>query len=394
MSNLWSINTVRKIGIASGIIIASLVFAYWSHASTVDAESQFISVFADGEERTIRTQVSTVREALDKARVVLAAHDRVEPAPDTIIVDATFRINVYRARPVAIVDGGEVRHVMSPFQSARLIAEQAGVTLYPEDTFSVERIDDILAFGSIGQRLTINRATPVSINLYGNEFTLRTHEKTLGEAIAARGILLSDEDIVRPKLSTPIAENMSVRVVHVGTETISVEEPAPYETEIIRDSNRFIGEREVVEPGTEGVRLTTYEVVLHGGKEASREVLQSVLLEEPVAEVVVEGTKVLDPSSNAAMGQQLAAQRGWTDHEWLCLYSLWRRESNWNHLASNPSSGAYGIPQSLPGHKMSSVGADWQTNPATQINWGLNYIAGRYGSPCGAWEHSELHNWY
>ncbi len=85
---------------------------------------------------------------------------------------------------------------------------------------------------------------------------------------------------------------------------------------------------------------------------------------------------------------------GWGDDQFGCLVSLWNKESGWNYQASNPSSGAYGIPQALPGSKMGSAGSDWQTNPATQIAWGLGYIDGRYGSPCGAWGHSQSVGWY
>jgi hypothetical protein len=88
---------------------------------------------------------------------------------------------------------------------------------------------------------------------------------------------------------------------------------------------------------------------------------------------------------------QLAA-RGWSD-QFGCLDRLWTRESGWRVTASNPS-GAYGIPQALPGSKMASAGSDWRTNPATQIRWGLGYIAASYGSPCNAWAHSQSHNWY
>ena len=73
---------------------------------------------------------------------------------------------------------------------------------------------------------------------------------------------------------------------------------------------------------------------------------------------------------------------------------LWERESGWDHTAQNPGPGAYGIPQSLPGDKMASHGDDWQTNPATQISWGLSYIKDRYGTPCAAWSHSESVGWY
>ena len=83
-------------------------------------------------------------------------------------------------------------------------------------------------------------------------------------------------------------------------------------------------------------------------------------------------------------------QFGFGADQFGCLDSLWTRESNWNLGADNPSSRRYGIPQALPGSKMASAGADWATNPATQITWGLGYIQDRYGSPCGAWAHSRV----
>jgi hypothetical protein len=101
-----------------------------------------------------------------------------------------------------------------------------------------------------------------------------------------------------------------------------------------------------------------------------------------------------DPGSAQAIAYDMVLARGWDDAEYECLVALWNRESHWNVYAQNPTSGAYGIPQALPGDKMASAGADWQTNPTTQITWGLGYIAGRYGTPCGAWEHSERKGWY
>ena len=101
-----------------------------------------------------------------------------------------------------------------------------------------------------------------------------------------------------------------------------------------------------------------------------------------------------NPGGNRGIAQSMLGSYGWGMDQWGCLDSLWQKESNWSHTAMNPSSGAYGIPQSLPGNKMASAGADWQTNPATQIRWGLGYIQGRYGSPCSAWAHSQAHNWY
>jgi murein DD-endopeptidase MepM/ murein hydrolase activator NlpD len=95
-----------------------------------------------------------------------------------------------------------------------------------------------------------------------------------------------------------------------------------------------------------------------------------------------------------AVARLLVAQQGWSSSQFSCLESLWERESGWNYKARNPSSGAFGIPQALPGPKMAKAGSDWRTNPVTQIRWGLDYIADRYGTPCGAWGHSESAGWY
>jgi resuscitation-promoting factor RpfB len=111
-------------------------------------------------------------------------------------------------------------------------------------------------------------------------------------------------------------------------------------------------------------------------------------------------------SRNVALGQDLAAARGWTGPQWSCLYALWERESGWQVLATYPSTitppsaqsssitTAYGIPQALPAQKMATAGPDWRTDAATQIRWGLGDIAHVYGTPCAAWAHETTHGWY
>jgi len=101
-----------------------------------------------------------------------------------------------------------------------------------------------------------------------------------------------------------------------------------------------------------------------------------------------------DPGSAQAIAYDLVMAKGWDEQQYACLVALWNRESHWNVYAHNPTSGAYGIPQALPGDKMASVADDWATNPRTQIIWGLGYIQGRYGTPCAAWESSETRGWY
>lgn len=128
-------------------------------------------------------------------------------------------------------------------------------------------------------------------------------------------------------------------------------------------------------------------VIMEQLRDRAERLAQRLPTEEPAPPDV-------DPDSNRGLGYQMLLEFGFAAEQWRYLDALWQRESNWNHLAENPSSGAYGIPQSLPATKMSVVAADWRTNPETQITWGLAYIAARYGSPQDAWAHSQRRGWY
>ena len=94
------------------------------------------------------------------------------------------------------------------------------------------------------------------------------------------------------------------------------------------------------------------------------------------------------------IAQAMLASFGWSSGQFSCLDPLWAHESGWSVTAYNAGSGAYGIPQALPGSRMASAGPDWQANAATQIRWGLEYIKGTYGSPCAAWDHEQATGWY
>jgi hypothetical protein len=108
----------------------------------------------------------------------------------------------------------------------------------------------------------------------------------------------------------------------------------------------------------------------------------------------LDALEIAAPLRNRLLAVALMTPRGWSERQWRCLDRLWTRESNWNHLARNRSSGAYGIPQALPAAKMRSAGGDWRSSAATQIKWGLGYIGRRYGSPCAALGHADAAGWY
>ncbi len=109
-----------------------------------------------------------------------------------------------------------------------------------------------------------------------------------------------------------------------------------------------------------------------------------------------QATRTEEPESGdpRQLAREMLPAFGFSSDQFSCLDALWTKESGWDVHADNPTSSAYGIPQALPGSKMASAGADWATNPSTQIRWGLGYIASSYGSPCAAWGHSQSHNWY
>lgn len=105
--------------------------------------------------------------------------------------------------------------------------------------------------------------------------------------------------------------------------------------------------------------------------------------------------KLGTPARNKRYAKNLISNKyHWGNTQYSCLVKLWTKESGWSHKADNPHSSAYGIPQALPGRKMSSEGSDWRTNPVTQMRWGVKYIKQRYGTPCGAWKHSKRTGWY
>ena len=108
----------------------------------------------------------------------------------------------------------------------------------------------------------------------------------------------------------------------------------------------------------------------------------------------IPGGAVNDPAGAKSYAAGRLSAFCWGQDQFQCLAQLWTKESNWLTTATNPYSGAYGIAQALPPGKYASAGSDWLTSYRTQIEWGLGYIRDRYGSPCGAWNHSVQYNWY
>ncbi|MGW9115011.1 aggregation-promoting factor C-terminal-like domain-containing protein [Microbacterium sp. NPDC055683] len=146
------------------------------------------------------------------------------------------------------------------------------------------------------------------------------------------------------------------------------------------------------EQETDAVVAETAQVQAEAAAAAQKAAEEQAAAEAAAAEALAAANTVEGAQDTART--MASEQYGWGDDQFSCLVSLWNKESGWSYTAQNASSGAYGIPQSLPGSKMATAGDDWETNAATQIAWGLSYISSVYGTPCGAWSHSQSTGWY
>ena len=128
---------------------------------------------------------------------------------------------------------------------------------------------------------------------------------------------------------------------------------------------------------------------------AEKKAAEKKAAEQKAAEKAPATPKGGNRAANKELGRHLAATLyGWTGEQFTCYDNIIMRESLWDQYADNPNSSAYGIPQALPGKKMASEGADWKTNPETQIRWGLKYVKERFGTPCKAWAFKRANGWY
>ncbi|MGP7960286.1 G5 domain-containing protein [Sanguibacter sp. A247] len=246
------------------------------------------------------------------------------------------------------------------------------------------------------------RATLLTIVVDGVAREVTTTHPTVRTALHAENITLDDTHVVLADLDATVTDGMRIELVDVTESTATVTETVEHGSSEIDDPDLVKGTRIVETRGSDGESRTTYLVRSANGDEIERTPVTSVVVSEVRDEVVRVGTmsvpdastKVLSPKEAKALAKSLVAERGWDGRQFSCLNTLWTRESNWRVTAHNTSSGAYGIPQSLPGTKMASVASDWRTNARTQIIWGLGYIENRYGTPCGALSHSHARGWY
>lgn len=331
--------------------------------------SKVVSLYVDGQKRIFSTDATTVAEVLSTNGVTLERDDLVEPGSATRVPAGFFNVNVFRARPVAIVDGAQTLTVRSALSSPRLIVTAAGVRTYTEDLFESETVTDFVSDRALGQRITVKRAMPVMVAVDGKKLQLRTQSRTVGELLKEKGIALGVKDAVQPGLDAGISSGLEVAVDRVADAVVTQEVLVPRTVKTVTDENLAKGERQVRTEGADGKKRVTYQIHYVNGVETSRQTLKVENLSQPVTRVVAVGTKVVTPP----------------DDVW---YKLRLCESG-NTYSRNSGNGYYGAYQFdiYTWHSNGGVGYPHQAAPEVQdaIAKRLQALRGWYPWPsCAA----------
>ncbi len=387
--------TFLTLFIATGLLVTFLNFR------DKPVPNAFVVIIKhDRATQTVPSREPTVGSLLKRLDIKLGEGDVVEPSLKTAINSDAFRINVYRAVPVQVVDNGHVTFAFSAATTARSIARQSGVTAYAEDKIETRPVSNFVTEGAIGEQVIIKRATPINLVLYGANTVARTHAKTVSELIKEKGIKLTKNDQVTPALNTPITANMALAIVRNGTVTQNVTEPIAPPVQSILDENLAAGTSAVRQQGIAGEQITTYEVKTENGQVVSRNPIRTVITKAAVAQIVVQGTSLSGIKGNMALAGISPGDYAYVDyivsHEsgWCPTKAQGQYGSCPPYSGSVPTYGGYGLCQSTPPQKMASAGADWATSPVTQLRWCNGYALARFGSWAAAYNYWLVHhNW-
>lgn len=259
-----------------------------------------VSLFVDGQRRSIATDATTVGQVLDKFKVELGRGDVVEPAVDASIDQPTFSINVYRAIPATVTDEGKTISVLTGHRAARQIAADAGVKLYPEDDVRLSRVENFAESFGVGRRVDVVRAKPIQIILAGQIYNVRTQKTTARELFAEKGFSLQPKDVSDVNFDAPLQKGQRIIINRFSQTIQNAMEEIGYNTQTVADPNQPIGYSASRQVGKPGKKLVHYVINMKDGQEIGRSVLDSKVIEEPVDTIIVRGTKVV--LNNGDMG--------------------------------------------------------------------------------------------
>jgi len=358
------------------VLFVTAIFSLNQQAHAANLSGRLITIHDRGDEKVLLSDAATIADALSSAGISLDERDAVEPALDEKLVASEYQINIYRARPVMIIDGVTRQRVITPYQTAAQIVKDTGIVLYPEDQTVLTRSDDLVASGA-GLQLKIDRATLFTLNLFGTKSEIRTQGATVGDMLKEKGIQLGASDRTSLALGAAITAGGELAIWREGKQTVSAEVAIPFSTEQIRDADRDVGYKAVQTSGAAGVRSVTYEIEIKGGVEVSRVEIASITKTEPVKQVEVIGAKFkgayTTPSQNESITWDYLIAQGFSREQTAGIMGNLKQEHGFNTTGD-------GLAQWTGSRKATLLARDDPYNIYTQLDFLMYELNGGYRS--------------
>lgn len=305
-TNLWRWQWAFLAAVVGVTISFAVAVIQAQPAASQQADQTLVSVYDRGETQTFLTRARTIGAALQEKNITVTDRDVVEPSVDEELLASNYRVNIYRARPVVVVDGALRLKATSARQTPEQIASDLGLEIFPEDKLKLSRSTNFLADGA-GLRVDIKRAVPVILELFGRRLEVRTQGDTVAALLKEKNIIIGAQDRVSLDPSTPIAAGMFIRVWREGKQTITVDQPVSFSREIIYDMDRPLKYRAIKTPGAAGVRTITYDIEIVGGVEVSRTQIASLVASPPQMQIEVIGLRNDGSGLSKSKGAQYVA---------------------------------------------------------------------------------------
>ena len=351
---------------------------------------KIVTIYDKQRKQTVLTEQKTVAEVLKQAGITLDKFDLVEPSLDTEVSDG-FNVNIFRARPLTVIDGERQIKILTPYQLASDIARVAGLALYPEDQVEFQ-LDTLGLSSGLGSQMVIRRATEFNLIFFGKKSVVRSHQATVGDFLKQRQLTLGANDRMNLGATEPLRAGMTLEIWQEGEQERTVDEEVKFTTRRVADFEKPLEFKQIKQQGKPGKRIVTYKINIKNGQEVSKIETHSLVTQSAVEQIEVVGAKIapIAYTGGGTKDQWLSAsnipQDQWGYAEWLV-----QRESGWNPNSRNRSSGAYGLAQCL---NKPSNSLCYSNNPVDQLNWMHGYVMGRYGSWEKAVQHSKSRGWY